>query len=172
MKTLKLACVAAAIGALSSLPASAGVDEAKALVEKYSKLPAFEAPGPAFDAVACMKGKKIFSIPLTNANPFNVAIAGGMTEAAKMVGVPFKSWETQLSPDQWTQGINTAVQEGYNLIDLQGGLPPEYIAPQIGEARAKGVKVTTTQILAANPGLNPNSLIVGKKIFIPDPNAK
>jgi LysM repeat protein len=38
--------------------------------------------------------------------------------------------------------------------------------------RAQGVKVTTTQILAANPGLNPNSLIVGKKIFIPDPNAK
>ena len=61
-----------------------------------------------------------------------------------MVGFPFKSWETQLSPDQWTQGINKAVQEGYNLIDLQGGLPPEYIAPQIGEARAKGVKVTTT----------------------------
>jgi phage tail protein X len=38
--------------------------------------------------------------------------------------------------------------------------------------RAQGVKVTSTQILAANPGLNPNSLIVGKKIFIPDPNAK
>jgi phage tail protein X len=32
--------------------------------------------------------------------------------------------------------------------------------------------VTTAQILAANPGLNPNSLIVGKKIFIPDPSAK
>jgi LysM repeat protein len=38
--------------------------------------------------------------------------------------------------------------------------------------RAQGVKVTSAQILAANPGLNPNSLIVGKKIFIPDPNAK
>jgi len=38
--------------------------------------------------------------------------------------------------------------------------------------RAQGVKVTTAQILAANPGLNPNSLIVGKKIWIPDPNAK
>jgi phage tail protein X len=38
--------------------------------------------------------------------------------------------------------------------------------------RAQGVKVTSTQILAANPGLNPSSLIVGKKIFIPDPNAK
>jgi LysM repeat protein len=38
--------------------------------------------------------------------------------------------------------------------------------------RAQGVKVTSVQILAANPGLNPNSLVVGKKIFIPDPNAK
>jgi LysM repeat protein len=38
--------------------------------------------------------------------------------------------------------------------------------------RAQGVKVTSAQILAVNPGLNPNSLIVGKKIFIPDPNAK
>ena len=38
--------------------------------------------------------------------------------------------------------------------------------------RAKGVKVTSDQILAANPGLNPKNLIVGKKIFIPDPNAK
>ena len=38
--------------------------------------------------------------------------------------------------------------------------------------RAKGVKVTSSQILAANPGLNPKNLIVGKKIFIPDPSAK
>lgn len=38
--------------------------------------------------------------------------------------------------------------------------------------RAEGVKVSVDQILAANPGLNPSSLIVGKKIFIPDANAK
>jgi LysM repeat protein len=38
--------------------------------------------------------------------------------------------------------------------------------------RAQGVKVTSAQILAANPGLNANSLIVGKKIMIPAPDAK
>ena len=38
--------------------------------------------------------------------------------------------------------------------------------------RDQGVKVTTTQILAANPGLTPNNMKVGQKIFIPDPNAK
>jgi LysM repeat protein len=35
--------------------------------------------------------------------------------------------------------------------------------------RAQGVKVTVEQILKANPGLNANNLIVGKKIFIPAP---
>lgn len=35
--------------------------------------------------------------------------------------------------------------------------------------RAKGIKVTTDQILKANPGLDPKNLIVGKKIFIPAP---
>lgn len=34
-----------------------------------------------------------------------------------------------------------------------------------------GVKVTVQQVLKANPHLNPNRLTVGKKIFIPDPNA-
>lgn len=36
----------------------------------------------------------------------------------------------------------------------------------------KHVKVTSAQILAANPGLDANKLYTGKKIFIPDPNAK
>jgi LysM repeat protein len=36
----------------------------------------------------------------------------------------------------------------------------------------KHVKVTTSQILAANPGLDATKLFIGKVIFIPDPNAK
>jgi septal ring factor EnvC (AmiA/AmiB activator) len=36
----------------------------------------------------------------------------------------------------------------------------------------KNIKVTTEQILKANPGLDPNRLRVGKKIFIPAPAAK
>ena len=38
--------------------------------------------------------------------------------------------------------------------------------------RDKGVKVTTAQVLKANPGLDPNKHYVGKVIFIPDPAAK
>ena len=38
--------------------------------------------------------------------------------------------------------------------------------------REKGVKVTLSQMKAANPKMNPDVLIPGRKIFIPDANAK
>ncbi len=133
----------AALAALAS-PALADMDAARALIAKYSETPKFEAPGEAFDAKACMADKKMFVIPLTNANPFNAAISEGMKQAADIVGFELRSWETQLDPTQWIQGINTAIAEGYDLIDFQGGLPPELVAPQIAEAREAGLKVTAT----------------------------
>lgn len=141
----RLACAAAPLAlAALALPASADIEAARALIEKHSQLPTFTAPGPAFDAKACMADKKMFVIPLTNANPFNQAISDGFVEAAEMIGFELRAWETQLDPSGWIQGINTAVAEGYDLIDLQGGLPPEFVQPQIMEAQAAGVKVTAT----------------------------
>lgn len=139
----RLFASALALTALAA-PALADMDAAKALVAKYSQAPTFTAPGPAFDAKACMADKKMFVIPLTNANPFNAAISQGFVDAAKMVGFELRDWETQIDPAGWIQGINTAVAEGFDLIDLQGGLPPEFLVPQITEARAAGVKVTAT----------------------------
>ncbi|MEM8728443.1 MAG: sugar ABC transporter substrate-binding protein [Pseudomonadota bacterium] len=134
---------AMAVTALAA-PAAADMDAAKALIEQYSQTPTFEAPGDPFDAKACMADKKMFVIPLTNANPFNAAISQGFVDAAAMVGFELRDWETQLDPAGWIQGINTAVAEGYDLIDLQGGLPPEFVQPQIMEAQGAGVKVTAT----------------------------
>ena len=141
MKHLMTAAVAAL--ALGS-PALADMDAAKALIAKHSQLPTFEAPGPAFDAKSCMADKKMFIIPLTNANPFNAAISQGFVDAAAMVGFELRDWETQMDPAGWIQGINTAVAEGFDLIDMQGGLPPEFLVPQITEAKAAGVKATAT----------------------------
>jgi len=59
-------------------------------------------------------------------------------------------------------------QKGYDYTVASG----DTVSAIAKAYRAQGVKVTTAQILAANPGLNANGLIVGKKIFIPDPNAK
>ncbi len=59
-------------------------------------------------------------------------------------------------------------QKGYEYQVSAG----DTIAAIAKAYREKGVKVTSAQILKANPGLDPNKLYVGKKIFIPDPNAK
>ncbi len=135
----------AALGlGLAATPAFADMDAAKALIDQYSALPTFEAPGPSFDAKSCMADKKMFVIPLTNANPFNAAISQGFVDAAGMVGFELRDWETQLDPAGWIQGISTAVAESFDLIDLQGGLPPEFLVPQITEAQGAGVKVTAT----------------------------
>jgi len=59
-------------------------------------------------------------------------------------------------------------QKGYDYT-----IAPGDTVSAIAKAyRAQGVKVTTAQIIAANPKLNPNALVAGKKIFIPDANAK
>ncbi|SLN66971.1 sugar ABC transporter substrate-binding protein [Roseisalinus antarcticus] len=125
-------------------PALADMEAAQALIDQYSSAPTFTAPGPAFDARACMADKSMFVIPLTNANPFNQAISDGFVQAAEIVGFDLRAWETQMDPAGWIQGINTAVAEGYSLIDMQGGLPPEFLVPQITEARDAGLLVTAT----------------------------
>ena len=58
-------------------------------------------------------------------------------------------------------------QKGYYYIVKDG----DYLSTIAKAYRDQGVKVTTTQILKANPGLDANKLYTGKKIFIPDPNA-
>ena len=59
-------------------------------------------------------------------------------------------------------------QKGYEHVVESG----ETLSAIAKAYRAQGVHVTTAQIIAANPKLNPNALIAGKKIFIPDANAK
>lgn len=64
---------------------------------------------------------------------------------------------TMSEPRGPEEGFYYTVQEGNTLALIAKAY------------RDKGIKVTTTQILAANPGLKANSLRVGQKIFIPKP---
>jgi ribose transport system substrate-binding protein len=139
---------AAAIGSLAvgAAPASADMAAAEALLAQHRKMPSFTAPGTAFDAKKCMADKSMFVIPLASSNPFNVAIAKSMAASAKEIGFKLSIWENQAKLDQWVQGMAQAASQGYNLIDLEGGIPPAALGPQIKEARAKGIKVTTTHL--------------------------
>lgn len=155
---MKILLATTLVATAFAAPVLADMADAEALIAKHSALPTFEAPGEAFDAKACMADKSMFIIPLTTANPFNAAISQGFVDAAAMVGFELRDWETQMDPTGWIQGINTAVAEGFDLIDMQGGLPPEFLVPQITEARDAGVKVTATHNYDATTQTTPDFL--------------
>ena len=57
-------------GALLTAPASAlDLDAIKTNIAKYKAVPEFVPPGPAFDAKACMKDKKILTVPFASSDP-------------------------------------------------------------------------------------------------------
>jgi ribose transport system substrate-binding protein len=123
----------------------ANIERAQQLVAKYQKLPTFTAPGPAFDAVKGMKGKKIMSIGVTDQIPLVKEIENEMAAQAKRIGFTFTHWQNQGKPDQWVQGINTAIGQKYDALDLLG-IDPKLVKPQIDKARAAGIKVISSHL--------------------------
>ncbi|HWK45149.1 MAG TPA: sugar ABC transporter substrate-binding protein [Stellaceae bacterium] len=113
-------------------------------IEPFTKKPAFVAAGPAFDAEDCMKGKSILSIPVSSANPFTANIEKAMAAAAKKVGFKFTTWENQGQSSQWVQGMNTAVNQKVDLIDLLAGTDPRTLVPQVQASRAAKIPVVAS----------------------------
>jgi len=80
---------------------------------------------------------------------------------------PPRSRTTSTPPPEETADANVP-SKGYEYEVKQG----DTLGRIVKAYRDKGVKVSFSQIKAANPKMNPDVLIPGKKIFIPDANAK
>jgi len=135
---------AAALLTLTAASAHAESPEAtraKQQLDAYRGLPKFVSAGPGFDAKKCMADKSILGIPVSSANPFTKNINKAMGDVAKKVGFKFTEWENQGQPSQWVQGMNYAINNKYNLIDLLGGTDPRVLAPQVKAATGAGIKV-------------------------------
>lgn len=144
-KTTSLSLFLAALLSASAAPAFAGpMEDALAIIAEHQKTPAFVPPGEAFDAKACMAGKKVLSIPISMTIPFNVELQKAMAKAAAEVGFEYTTWDNQLKIDQWVQGVSQAIGQKYDVLDLAGGLNPEVLGPQLKEAREAGLKISTT----------------------------
>jgi ribose transport system substrate-binding protein len=132
------------------------LDNARAVIAKHQQLPVFQPKGPPFDAKACMKGKKILSIPVSSANPFNKAIIQSEIEAAKEVGFQVTEWENQARPTQWVQGVEYGANNKFDAVDLLGGVNPAVLGPQITAARKAGVKVFVSDLYDTTQPADPN----------------
>lgn len=118
-----------------------GLDYFEAQLQPFRKQPVFVSAASPFDAKSCVAGKSIFSIPVSSANPFTANIEKAMAAAAAKVGVKFTVWENQGQSSQWVQGMDAAMNQKADLIDLLAGTDPRVLVPQIRQARAAGIKV-------------------------------
>jgi len=144
--------------------AADGLARAAANLEKYTSAPVFVAPGDPFDAKACAAGKKMLSIPNSSGNPFLKGIIDRMKTAGALVGLEVREWENQGQPSQWVQGVELAIREKYDIIDLISGIDPGTIEPQLKAAKAAGVKVMTSHFYDPSFEQNPvvsSSLTIG-----------
>jgi ribose transport system substrate-binding protein len=119
---------------------------AREQLEPYRKLPTFQAPGEAFDAAACMKGKSILSIPASSAVPFIKTIQSSMSKVAQQIGFNLKIWQNQGQPTQWVQGFDYAINNKFNLVDLMAGADPRFLGPQVKAAEGAGLKVVAAHL--------------------------
>jgi ribose transport system substrate-binding protein len=146
------ATVAASLIAVTQIFAPAAHAEspeaarAREQLEPYRQVPKFQAPGEAFDARACMKGKSILSIPASSAVPFIKTIQESIEKLAGEIGFTYKPWENQGQVTQWVQGFDYAINNKFQLIELLAGADPRFVEPQVKAAKAAGLMVVAAHL--------------------------
>jgi ribose transport system substrate-binding protein len=130
--------------------------ELTALVQKYTSVPDFVAPGDPIDIKSILSGKLLYSIPVTSANPFTEGIYASVRKLAPKIGFTFKEWENQGKLDEWQRGIAQAITDHAAIIDLTGGCDPRLTGPQIAEAHKAGLKVIDSHASGLTQGISAN----------------
>lgn len=115
------------------------VQYSKEQIEKNLGVPAFAPEGDAID-VSSLKGKTIYSIPITTSIPFYKDGEAAMKEAAEKAGIKYVTYPSQGKVSDFQQGFADAINAKASVIILNGPLP-DTLQPQIKKANAAGIKV-------------------------------
>lgn len=132
-----------------------GVAAATQAIAVHRAKPVFTAPGVAFDARKCAAGKKMLSIPNSSANPFLKGIIKREVIVGQELGMQVQEWQNQGQPSQWAQGVEFAVRNKFDIINLISGVDPRTLEPQIRAAKAAGVKTMTSHFYDPSQPVNP-----------------
>ena len=146
----------AASGVAGADATTDGVAAATRAIAPYRAKPVFTAPGAAFDARKCAAGKKMLSIPNSSANPFLKGIIKREVIVGQELGLQVQEWQNQGQPSQWAQGVEFAVRNKFDIINLISGVDPKTLEPQIRAAKAAGVRTMTSHFY--DPSQPPNPL--------------
>lgn len=118
---------------------------AGAFVDKYTAVPAFSSPGPAFDPSKA-RGKTVFVIPVSASVPFNTYVGKNLTTALQNFGINTIYYSATGQVSQWVAGMNTAISQHVAAIDLID-IDPAVVGPQIAQAKAAGIPVIVDHFL-------------------------
>jgi ribose transport system substrate-binding protein len=154
----KLSSFALAVSLVVGGLAMGGTPDLEAIrkdIESYKVLPAFVAPGPAFDAKAVMKDKSIVSIPVSSSIPFITTLEQAFGNVSKEVGFKFMEWNNQGRIPDWIDGMNYAISQKTTLVDLLAGADPRILKTQIEAATQAGVKVVSSHYSGMKQATSP-----------------
>jgi ribose transport system substrate-binding protein len=114
--------------------------ELDASIAAVTAPPIFTPPGPAIDP-APLKGKLIFTIPVSTAIPFCSVVDQQMATFAGRLGLQFQAWQNNAQLAQWAQGFTTAQEHNAALVNVACGLDPATVAPQVAQTLAAHIPV-------------------------------
>lgn len=157
-------CAPAPNDVASSQPGTAvsadTIAQLKAEITQGREQPQWEAQGPAF-SVAGLAGKKILSMPVSSQLAGCDSMARDVVEIAKSVGMAGSSYfQNDGGPAAWVQGMNLAINQGYDGVALVCGIDPAALAPQMEAAKQAGIKVVDMHLADVSEEASP--LIAGQ----------
>ena len=111
--------------------------------------------------MASLAGKKIFSMPVSSQLEGCDRMARSVVDIAKSVGMTDSTYfQNDGGPQAWVQGMNLAINQGYDGVALVCGIDPAALAPQMEAARAAGIAVVDMHLAdVADP---PSDLIAAQ----------
>jgi ribose transport system substrate-binding protein len=119
----------------------------KKQLDTWSAVPKFAVPNVPFDASKA-KGKTVFNLPVSTHVPFNQDYAKAFEDVLKSFGVKYILYPNEASPIQWVKGMQQAVTQKVDLINLQG-TDPSLLGPQIAAANRANIPVVSAHVFNA-----------------------
>lgn len=124
---------------------------AAASVEEAKQIPEFTLEAEPVD-LEKVKGKTIFNIPVSSAIPYVAAVDDAMMELADELGINWVQFENQGTPTEWAQGINQAINQNADIINLDAGNDPSLVIPQLRKAQEAGIPVQVSHLYQEGEG--------------------
>ncbi|MCD8390539.1 MAG: sugar ABC transporter substrate-binding protein, partial [Firmicutes bacterium] len=95
----------------------------------------------AIDVLSIMKGKKIFILPGNYTVKFSQTTCDNIKSICDSIGVDAYIFATDGTSAKWVEGIETAINQKYDIILAFSGVTMEEISPQVDAAEAAGIPV-------------------------------